>query len=130
MTSPYLQRPKRSLKQALIDTGRAHADLGMGGPHVRVRAKSEQSGGPNRFFLSRIALAFAIALGLIAGTAFMTFRSDFQPSVLLADPEALNDISPAAGPPSNTPPNHTATDIEGWGSAPSLDLDEDSGAAE
>lgn len=129
MTSPYLQRPKRSLNQALIDTGRARAELGSGDSNVRAKAMRGRSGGPNRFSLNRIALAFAIALGLLAGTTFMAFRSDLQAPVLLADPEVLNDISPAAGPPSNTDPNRSATDIEDWGDAPSLDLKSEGGAA-
>ena len=101
----------------------------MGEPHVGVEAKSGQTGGRNRFSLNRIALAFAIALGLIAGTAFMAFHTPPQPADLLADPEALNDIAPAAGPPSNTAPNQSGTDIEGWDNAPSLDLNADDGTA-
>lgn len=59
----------------------------------------------------------------------MAFRFDAQAPVLLADPEALNDIAPAAGSPSNTDSNQSAADIESWGNAPSLDLKAESGAA-
>ena len=122
MTSPYLQRPKRSLHQALIDTGRAPQDLGLEAPASKTGVQHLWSGTLVRFSRNRATFAFVALLAVLAGAAVIALQSPADPPIAeITDPSALNDIAPAAGPASMSDPNQPAANIETWGDAPSLE---------
>lgn len=123
MTSPYLERPKRSLDQALIDTGRTPHELGMGEPPVSGEFLAGHNKGLYRLTRGRIAIACALGLALLAGTTFVALRSEFRAPVANTDPQELNDIVPAAGPETSVPSGQPPVKIDDWGDAPGLILD-------
>ena len=118
MTSPYLQRPKRSLSQALEDTGRTPNEMGMREANSSLTGRLSK--GPLRLSRNRIAIAMAVGMALLAGTAFVALRSENQQPVATTEPEELNAIVPAAGPSDNGSSEGPAANIEGWGDAPAL----------
>lgn len=130
MTSPYLQRPKRSLDQALIDTGRARREVESEQPAAAMAPPRRRGPkGPAVPSRNRIALAFAVGLALLAATTFVALRSEFeQPVASGEDPARLNDIAPASGA-SGGEPDQPAANIETWGDAPSLELPTGSGSS-
>lgn len=69
----------------------------------------------------RIALALAVCLALIAGTAVVALKSGYQQPVAQGiESDGTKELMPAAGAPSYNDPNQPAADIKGWGDAPSL----------
>ncbi|NMM45562.1 hypothetical protein HH303_13790 [Rhodospirillaceae bacterium KN72] len=105
MTSPYLNRPRRELKDALQDRGLDGAWL-----DARQKLADASTASPtlatvparrSRRRVSRVAVVVGIAflLGMMAlGT---TTLFDTAPTEVASEPEIENlmDIAPAAGPP-------------------------------
>lgn len=126
MTSPYLQRPKRSLHQALIDTGRAPQDLGLEDTHTASGMRYLWPKGLARISRNHIAVALVLGSVLIAGTTLVALQSSNEPPIAKeaapdAVPGAGDEIVPAAGLEGGADPDQPAADIQNWGDAPSLE---------
>lgn len=131
MTSPYLQRPKRSLDQALVDTGRAAPiESGLAAAPAHTAMRQQQAKGPARLSRSRVVLAFGIGLALLAGTTILALRTEFeQPIASDTEADGNADLLPAAGPSSGSDNQSPAADTRHWGDAPSLQPPRNGGAA-
>ncbi|WP_425403346.1 hypothetical protein [Hwanghaeella sp.] len=106
------------MNQALIDTGRTPEEAGS--THDQLASRSRQAKGPARLSRNRIAVAFGVGVAVLAATTFVALRSELQQPLAITDPEALNDIAPASGAPSNAEPGQPAANIDNWGNAPEL----------
>ncbi|MEQ8603107.1 MAG: hypothetical protein RIB45_07285 [Marivibrio sp.] len=97
MTSPYLDKPKRALDQALRDRGMSRADLGYDGlADARARTPSRRV----RRAPGAAAIGGVLAIGLIAlGVALLSEGREEAPAIAEDQIDALQDIAPAAGEP-------------------------------
>ncbi len=123
MTSPYLERPVRSLNQALIDTGRTSEESGGfgSGPSI-AEGPTAASPSPSQFLASRTFVALAFLAIVLVGTAVLLKDRGQEQQISANEIEKLNDIAPAAGgsvPLSNEGVEKT---IEGLGEAATLSI--------
>jgi len=96
MTSPYLERPRRSLQQALSECGRSPADAGLDD-----RAFGHGSSGflsAVRQSLPLITLVVAVFAVAAAGVVFINDRSTMMADAIDDNIWNSNGVVPASGP--------------------------------
>lgn len=99
MTSPYLNKPKRALDQALRDRGMTPEDVGYGRPPVaRRRRPSQGESRPLRRAPLVAALGGAAAIALIVLAVSLIDGAGNTPAPIAEEQiDALQKIAPAAG---------------------------------
>lgn len=96
MTSPYLEKPRRELRQALRDRGMAEDGFDAGD----AADGRDPSGAPARRRGPRHRLTLTIAVLAIGGMGAALAAGLLMPRVEVAqepDPGTVSDIAPAAG---------------------------------
>ena len=127
MTSPYLQRPKRSLHQAIRDTGRSPDELGMNGAETAIPLHTASPGAKGPFRLSgfHMVLGVIVCAGLLTGGLLISARDQHQAPIAERGTETGADIVPASGPSGvgssidGTDPS-APIDTQDWETAPEL----------
>ena len=99
VTSPYLNKPKRALDQALRDRGMTPEDVGYGRPpEARRRRPSEGEARPLRRAPMVAALGGAAAIALVVLVASWIDDTGDAPAPIAEEQiDALQKIAPAAG---------------------------------
>lgn len=100
MTSPYLERPRRSLQQALIECGRSPADAGLDD-----RSFGHDSAGffsTIRHTFPLITLVIAIFAVAATGVIFINDRSQMMAEAVDDNIWNSNGVVPASGPNPST----------------------------
>jgi len=96
MTSPYLEKPPRSLQQALSECGRSPVDAGLEDPSYH----SAKSGFLDtvRHTLPLVALVVAVFAVAAAGVVFINDRSQMMAEAEDDNIWNSNGVVPASGP--------------------------------
>lgn len=96
MTSPYLERPRRTLQQALSECGRSPADAGL---ETQSFSQSKPGFlGSARHSLPLVALVIAVFAAAAAGVVFVNDRSEMMAEAEDQNIWNANGVVPASGP--------------------------------
>lgn len=100
MTSPYLEKPRRSLQQALNESGRSLADAGLEEPTYGVSKQGYM--GALRQSLPVAVLVMAVFAAAAAGVVFVNDRTQMMAEAEDDNIWNANGIVPASGPNPDT----------------------------
>ncbi len=99
MASPYLERPRRSLQQALVECGRSPSDAGIDDP-----SSAQDTNHPFETLRQTIPMIIMVTIVLATaavGVVFVTDRSKLMSENADDNIWNSNGVVPASGP--NTP---------------------------
>lgn len=96
MASPYLERPRRSLQQALAECGRNPAEIGIAEP--TSGQETHRIFEPLRQSLPMTVLAVVVLAIAAAGVVFVNDRSNMVADAIDDNIWNSNGVVPASGP--------------------------------
>ncbi len=112
MTSPYLDKPRRELEQALRDCGRSHD--AVGGARIAHHARYAGIRSMTRGSWYIVYVATLLATGAIVATFGLPIAQLAQQP----NPNGLSDIEPASGPSATVPMPHPEERVFDFGTLP------------